>query len=109
MKTEEKIQKEYNRIKILFNEIDDKQLSLLDGAFIECARLKVELDDLHNIISKSSLIKVHPDNYEMQKELPVSKLIVKTRANYLNYIAKLSNILGKNIGDEEDNDLEDFE
>ena len=44
----------------------------------------------------------------MQKELPVSKLVVKVRANYLNYIAKLSNVLGKNIEDEED-DLGDYE
>ena len=103
------VQKEYERIKALFNDVDDKQLSLLDGAFIECARLKIELDNLHEIIEKSGLIKVNPNNFELQKELPVSKLIVKTRANYLNYIAKLSNILGKNVDDEEDDDLEDFE
>ncbi len=109
MRTEEKIEKEYIRIKSLFNEIDDKQLSLLEGTFVECARLKVELDDLHKIIVRTGLVKVHPSNYEMQKELPVSKLIVKSRANYLNYIAKLSNILGRNIDDDEDSDLEDFE
>lgn len=109
MITEEKIEKEYIRIKSLFNEIDDKQLSLLEGTFIECARLKVELDDLHKIVVKTGQVKVHPDNFEMQKELPVSKVIVKTRANYLNYIAKLSNILGRNIDDEDDDDLEDFE
>ena len=53
MRTEEKIEKEYIRIKSLFNEIDDKQLSLLEGAFVECARLKVELDDLHKIIVRT--------------------------------------------------------
>ena len=44
----------------------------------------------------------------MQKELPVSKLIVKARANYLNYIAKLSNMLGVNV-DGEDDELSDYE
>ena len=44
----------------------------------------------------------------MQKELPVSRLIVKARANYLNYIAKLSNVLGRNIEDDED-ELSDYE
>lgn len=102
------IKKEYERIKKLFDGIDEKQIQLLEGAFWECARLKIELDDLHKIIKNSGQVKVHPDNYEMQKELPVSKVLVKTRANYLNYIAKLSNVLGKNIDDEE-NDLEDFE
>lgn len=104
-----KIEKEYQRIRLLFTEIDDKQLSLIDGAIQECARLKVELDDLHNIIAEAGQIKVHPDDFSLQKELPVSKVITKTRANYLNYVAKLSNILGRNIDDEDDSDLEDFE
>lgn len=104
-----KIEKEYLRIKELFKDIDEKQLTLLEGTFLECARLKVELDDLHEIIVKTGQVKVHPDNFEMQKELPVSKVIVKTRANYLNYIAKLSNILGRNIDDDEDDDLNEYE
>lgn len=102
------VQKEYERIKALFNGCDENQLKLLEGTIWEAARLRVELDDLHNLVKKTGLIKIHPDNPSMQKELPVSKLIVKARANYLNYIAKLSNILGKNI-DEEDDDLDEFE
>lgn len=102
------IQEEYERIKKLFEGIDEKQIELLEGTFWECARLQIELNDLHKIIEKTGLVKVNPNNFEMQKELPVSKLIVKARANYLNYIAKLSNILGKNV-DEDEDDLEDFE
>lgn len=102
------IQQEYERIKNLFAGSDEKQLQLIDGAIRECARLRVELDDLHEIIKESKLIKINPNNPTMQKELPVSKLIVKVRANYLNYIAKLSNMLGVNIEDE-DEDLEDYE
>lgn len=100
--------KEYQRIKALFEGCDELQIKLLEGAFWECARLRTELDTLHQIVRKTGLVKVNPSNPSMQKELPVSKLIVRTRANYLNYVAKLSNILGKNIGDEED-DLEEFE
>lgn len=102
------VSKEYERIKELFNGIDEKQLELMEGAFWECARLRVELDELAKIIKKTGLIKVHPDNPSLQKELPVSKLIVKARANYLNYLSKLSNVLGKNIEDDED-DMEEFE
>jgi hypothetical protein len=100
--------KEYERIKALFAGVDEKQLQLVDGAILECARLRVELNELHEIKKSSGLIKIHPQNPGLQKELPVSKMIVKVRANYLNYIAKLSNMLGKNIDDEE-NDLEEFE
>ena len=102
------IQQEYARIKKLFEGCDEKQIELLEGAFQECARLRVELDDLHNIIKETGLIKVNPKNPKAQIELPVSKMIVKVRANYLNYIAKLSNILGRAVDDEED-DLSDFE
>lgn len=102
------IKQEYERIKELFSGVDEKQLELADGAIWECARLRIELNDLHKIIEESGLIKVHPKNPTMQKELPVSKLVVKARANYLNYIAKLSNILGKEI-EEDDDELSDYE
>lgn len=102
------IEEEYQRIKKLFEGCDELQINLLEGSFWECARLRVELDKLHEIVKKSGLVKINPSNPSMQKELPVSKLIVRTRANYLNYIAKLSNILGKNVG-EDDEDLEEFE
>lgn len=106
------IQKEYERILVLFKDvINEKQLALLDGSIWECARLKVELDNLHNMVNKTGLVKMNPKNPSMQKELPVSKVIIKVRANYLNYIAKLSSILGKALLEEDifDNDLEEFE
>lgn len=102
------VQKEYERIKSLFQGADESQLNLIDGALWEAARIRVELNKLHEIVKESGLIKVHPQNPALQKELPVSKLIVKARANYLNYISKLANLLGKNINDDED-DLSDYE
>ncbi|MBS5886289.1 MAG: zinc-binding protein [Clostridium sp.] len=102
------VQKEYERIKALFDGADESQLSLIDGTLWEAARIRVELNSLHEIVKQSGLIKVHPQNPGLQKELPVSKLIVKARANYLNYISKLASLLGKNI-DDEDEDLSDYE
>lgn len=102
------VKQEYERLKELFNECDELQLNLLDGSLWECARLRVELNDLHEIIKKTGLVKINPKNPSMQRELPVSKLVVKTRANYLNYIAKLSGILGKTIL-EEDDSLAEYE
>ena len=100
---------EYERIKALFDGVDEKQLALVDGALWEAARLRVELNRLNEIVQETGLVKVHPDNPGMQKELPVSRLIVKARANYLNYIAKLSAILGKNAGGDDDDDMKEFE
>ena len=100
---------EYERIKSLFSDVDEKQLDLLDGLFIESARLKVELDDMNKIIKETGRIVTNPANPNMQKELPVSKVIEKTRSSYTNIITKLSSILGKSLTDEDFNDLEDFE
>ena len=106
----EKIKKEEERLLALFDGISEKQLDLSRGAILEAARMKVELDELQEIISLSEgLIKINPKNFSQQKELPVSKLIVKVRANYLNYIAKLSNILGKDNDDDDGDELNSYE
>lgn len=102
------VSNEYERIKALFEGADENKLQLVDGAILECARIKVELDNLHEIIKESGLMKVNPSNPSLQKELPVSKMIVKIRANYLSYISKLSQELGTTLSDD-DYDLEDFE
>ena len=99
---------EYEKIKALFDGCDEKQIALIDGAIWEAARLRGELDLLNVIVKQTGLIKLNPDNPVMQKELPISRMIVKVRANYLNYIAELSGVLGRNVN-EEDNDLEEFE
>jgi hypothetical protein len=57
---------------------------------------------------KTGLVKIDPDDFTHQKELPVSRLLVKVRANYLNYISKLCNIMGKTDSDE-DPELEEYE
>ena len=103
-----KIEEEYQRIKALFDGVDEKVLSLIDGAILESARIKVELDDMHEIVIKSNLIKVNKENPLLQKELPISKLLTKQRANYINYISKLAGVLG-NTEEEEDEELGDYE
>lgn len=108
MRVEDNIKKEYERLKLLFNGVDEVQLELLDGALVEAARLKVELDDLRIIVKQTGLIQVSKKDANKQRELPVGKILTKTRANYLNYLSKLSNMLGKNV-DEDEDDLSDFE
>lgn len=102
------IRQEYDRIKALFADVDEKQLQLVDGAILEAARLRVELDRLHYIVSKSGLIKFDPDNPTRQKVLPVSKELPKVRAGYTNIIFKLCRVLGANVADE-DLGLGDYE
>ena len=102
------ITKEYERIKALMTDVDDNQINLVDGMIIEASRLRAELDRLHEIVKVTGLVKINPKNQLQQMELPVSKMITKVRANYLSYISRLSALLGKNVGDEDD-DLAEFE
>ena len=101
------VEQEYQRILALFDGIDEKQLALIDGAIRESARLRVELDRLSEIVAQTGLIKLHPTSPALQRELPVSRLIVKVRAGYINYISKLSGVLGRSA-DDEDDDLDEF-
>ena len=103
-----KIEEENTRIKSLFDGVDEKVLSLIDGAILESARIKIELDDMHEIVKESNLIKVNKENPSLQKELPISKLLTKQRANYINYISKLAGVLGRTEEEEED-ELGDYE
>lgn len=102
------ITQEYERIKALFADADEKQLQLVDGAIIEAARLRVELDRLHEIVKRSGLIKIDPNNPTRQKSLPVSRELPKVRAGYTNIIFKLARVLGAGIV-EEDLGLDDYE
>ena len=102
------IKTEYERIKALFVDVDDKQLQLVDGAIIEAARLRVELDRLHDIVKISGLVKVDINNPTRQKALPVAKELPKVRAAYTNVIFKLARVLGAGVADD-DLGLDDYE
>ena len=101
------IRQEYERIKKLFVDVDEKQLELVDGAILEAARLRVELDRLHEIVNRSGLIKIDENNPTRQKTLPVAKELPKVRAGYTNIIFKLARVLGAGIN-EEDLGLDDY-
>lgn len=101
------IKKEYKRIRALFTDVDEKQLKLVDGAILEAARLRVELDRLNEIVKVSGLIKVDPNNPMRQKVLPVSKELPKVRAGYTNIIFKLARVLGTGLN-VEDLGLDDY-
>lgn len=106
---EERIQKEYkNTIKNL-QDVDAAILNVMDGTILEMARIKIELDDLHEIVNETGIIKVHPEDPSVQKEIPAAKMLVRHRANYLNYASKLASILGKDLIEEDDLGLDEFE
>lgn len=103
------IQREYERIRNLFKNCDPNMLELVDGTIWEAAKIRVQLDGLNDIAKKTGLVATNPKNPMQQRELPVSKLLTKQRANYLNYISKLASILGKAAVEDPGDDLSEFE
>ena len=104
-----KFKKEYERIKELFQDADEKQLKLIDGVIVEAARIKVELDKYQEIVNKSGKIIMHPEDPRKQKILPVSAQMTKDRASYLNYMSTLSKLLGVEIKEDDGEDMKEYE
>lgn len=102
--------KEYERLLSVYAEqnADDLKLKTYDPLIKECARAKVQLDELNSIAKKTGLIKVHPDYPDLQKQLPVATELTKVRASLTNMLTKLDKILCANATEEWD-DLEEFE
>lgn len=105
----ERFKKEFNKIKSLFEDLEEKQKEFLDDAITEYVKIKIELQDLYEIEKKSGVIKIHPTDPSKQKELPISKTLAKLRPSYLSYHSYLLKILGNNVLDEDDEDLAEFE
>lgn len=99
---------EHDRIKALFEDVDEKQVELADGAIWEAARIRHQLDEINERVKVCGLIKFHPDDPTRQKALPVSRELPKLRAGYLNIIFKLIHVFGANV-DEDEFGLEDYE
>lgn len=112
MENQERLNKsreEYKRIREIFQDADEKLLDLLDGVIWEASRCRAELDELQAIAEKSGLILVDKKNPRLQKELPVSRQLVRVRASYLNHMTKLAKALGQATPDEEELGLDDYE
>jgi len=105
----EKSRQEYDRIRKIFQESDPALLDVMDGVIWEAARCRAELDELHEIVKESGPIRVCPKNPLRQKELPVSRQLVRVRASYLNHMTKLAKVFGQNASEEDDLGLDDYE
>ena len=98
----EKIEKEYERLKEVFKNIDENSAKLIDGLLKETAYLKIELLEMREILNKSGMIKVHPNDYLKQKALPIANEYRRTVNIYSLNIKGLNGILNKTVCDEDD-------
>lgn len=99
---------EIARLLKLFANADETKLALLEGAISDNARLRCQIEELNIIADKSGIVKVHPNNPSMQKELPVARQLTRLRASYVASCKLLCKELG-GAAEEIDDELSDFE
>lgn len=91
---------EYNRLKSLFNNVEESKAELVDNLIQQAAFMKVELDNLQIQIKKHGAVQV--SNRGTQRQTEAGKYYTKLINSYGTVIKTLNSILGKNVNDEDD-------
>ena len=101
-------EQELEKLSELFNDVDESNRKLVEGLIQDAAFLYAENYILKDMLGKTGMVKVHPDNSTMQKVVPAAKEYRQNLNSYAVVIKTLNGILSKRI-DDDDNDLEDYE
>lgn len=99
---------EIERLKSKFVGADENKIEILDSLIEQAAYEKLYLRKLNKQAIETGLVKVHPDNANIQQSLPVSKEIAKHSATLTNIMDKLMKHLAVEF-DDEDDDLDEYE
>lgn len=104
------VKQEYERLRKLFRDCaDEKLMEAADGAIMEAARIRCQLDELNKIARAGGLVKYDPANPSRQKTQPIARTITQVRASYISYVAKLTKMLGGGSLEDDDDDLDEYE
>jgi regulator of replication initiation timing len=101
-------EQELAKLNEIFTDVDESKKKLVEGLIQDAAFLYAENYELRRIIDKTGMIKVHPQNMDLQKPTEAGKQYLKNINSYSVIIKTLNGVLQKGDIDEED-DLEEFE
>lgn len=104
----QEVTQEHDRLLKLFEGADDTQKALADGLIWEAAKMRVQLREMNKVVEKTGFVHIDPKNPLRQKELPISRVMAKVRANYVAYIQRIRSLMDVEV-DEEDDDLAEYE
>jgi pimeloyl-CoA synthetase len=96
----DKVQIEYERLKMLFVSVEQSKSELVDNLINEAAFMKVQLESLQNQIRKYGAVQISKKGAQRQTE--AAKYYTKLVNAYGTVIKTLNTIMGKNIIDEDD-------
>jgi regulator of replication initiation timing len=101
-------QQELAKLTEIFADVDVSKRKLVEGLIEDAAFLKAENKILKEAISKTGMVKIHPDHPDLQKPIETAKQYLKNINSYAVVIKTLNGVLNKNMIEEED-ELGDFE
>ena len=94
------IKSEYERLKVLFSNVDETKSELVDQLLKEAAFMKTQLDSLQLQIRKYGAIQI--SNKGAQRQTEAAKYYTKLVNSYGTVIKTLNSVLGKNVVDDDD-------
>jgi regulator of replication initiation timing len=92
----------------IFKDVEESKRKLVEGLIEDAAFLKAENDILKQTISKTGMVKIHPEYPDLQKPTEAGKQYLKNINSYSVVIKTLNGVLSKNII-EDDDDMSEFE
>jgi hypothetical protein len=101
--------KELERLREIFAKVDPEKADLVDGLLHDAAFLKAENSSLREVLAQTGTVKVHPTNPELQKPVEAARQYLKNVNSYSVIVKTLNGILNKNMLEEDDDDLGEFE
>lgn len=107
--TKQKVyEKELEKLKEIFQEVEEPKRKLVEGLIEDAAFLKAENYILKNIIKDTGMVKIHPEYPDLQKPTEAGKQYLRNINSYSVVIKTLNGVLSKNLI-EDDDELEEFE
>lgn len=99
---EEIYKKEHDKLKGLFDKVDDKRKKLVEGLIQEASFLFAENEKLKDkMILSGGMVKFHPDNPGLQKQTEAAKQYLKNVNSYSTVIKTLNSVLNFDVSDSE--------
>lgn len=110
MEKSEVYRQELEKLQAIFAGVDPSKAQLVDGLLEDAAFLKAENTVLKQALKVTGMVKIHPNNPDLQKPVEAARQYLKNVNSYSVIIKTLNSILNKDISDDDDeDDLGDYE
>lgn len=101
--------REFEKLSKIFAQVEEDKRDLVQGLIEDAAFLYAENQELKKLMNDVGMLKVNPNNPSMQKQSEAGKQYLKNINSYSVVIKTLNSILDKNIIEEDDEDMSEFE